>query len=167
MGAAYSLLEKCIGPLTLALVSANIICLVSLMGDGASVYLDKKGGREARSGTHIRLQLFQVFIVIISVIAGLKLVLPPKLADDLTTAWFVGQGFALQNIIRNIISGVVVRHNPHIKNMLDKQVIYNNNRYTVKKTNLASVVIESSNDDPKHMRIVPWPEIYQMKLCLP
>ena len=165
MGAAYSLLEKGVGPLTLALVSANIIALVSLIGDGASMYLKKKGGESnstAIAGTHIRLQLFRVFVMVLSVIAGLKLVLPSKLADDLIAAWFVGQGFALQSIIRNIISGIVVRYNKSVRDMIGKQVEYKDSTYSVVGTNLASVVLTSSNNG--YTRIVPWPEIYQMKL---
>ena len=163
MGAVYSISDETASSLLLALVSANIVALVSLAGDGASLYLSKQHCNTTElTGPRIRLQLLRVFLTVISIAAGLKLVLAQKLADDLIAAWFVGQGFALQDILRNIVTGIAVRYNDRVRCMVGTKVQHNDIKYTVCAANLASITLET--EDGSHSRIVPWTEVYSMKL---
>lgn len=150
------------GSLLLILASANLIALVSLLGEASSGYLKDKAPNTGHSAK-LRLQLFRCLLVVVSVAAGLKAVLQPKLADDLIAAWFVGQGFALQTIIRDIIAGIVARYNPMVRTALVEKrgrVKYNNVDYKPAGVNIASIVL--TNDT--HTRVLSWSELPDMQL---
>lgn len=151
------------GSLLLILASANLIALVSLLGEASSGYLKDKAPNTGHSAK-LRLQLFRCLLVVVSVAAGLKAVLQPKLADDLIAAWFVGQGFALQTIIRDIIAGVVARYNPMVRTVLVEKrgrVKYKKvDDYKPAGVNIASIVL--TNDT--HTRVLSWSELSEMEL---
>jgi hypothetical protein len=154
------------GSLLLVLASANLIALVSLLGEASSGYLDTALKHQGHS-SKLRLQLFRCLLVVVSVAAGLKAVLLPKLADDLIAAWFVGQGFALQTIIRDIIAGIVARYNSDVRGVIIEgtgkgQVKYKEKLYTPQGANIASITLAS--DDGKYIRVLPWSELHEMEL---
>jgi len=141
-----------------------MIALVSVLGEASSGYLDTALKHQGHS-SKLRLQLFRCLLVVVSVAAGLKAVLLPKLADDLIAAWFVGQGFALQTIIRDIIAGIVARYNSDVRGVLIEgtgKVKYKGNVYTAHGANIASITLES--DDRKYIRILPWSELHEIEL---
>ena len=163
MGAIHSMFNSAAGSLLLILASANLIALVSLLGEASSGYLKDKAPHTGHSAK-LRLQLFRCLLVVVSVAAGLKAVLLPKLADDLIAAWFVGQGFALQTIIRDIIAGVVARYNPTVRTVLVEgkgKVKYNKEEYKPGGVNIATITLQGT---PPSTRVLPWSALSEMEL---
>ena len=151
------------GSLLLILASANMIALVSLMGEASSEYLHTSVSKGHSS--KLRLQLFRCMLIVLSIAVGLKAVLQPKLADDLIAAWFVGQGFALQTIIHEIIAGIVARYNAKVRLVLvagSGKVIYNDIEYTPDGANIASITLR--NKDDNSTQVLPWSALPDMRL---
>lgn len=170
MGAAYSMSNNAASTLLLVLVSANMISLVSLAGEASSVYLEHSSSpdRPSTGAYAIRLQMMRLLLGVLSVAAGIKLSLNTKLADDLIAAWFVGQGFALQDIIRNIISGIVARYSPRVQCILRSKVTYGDEDYVVTSVNIASITLRGTHNEENnryaYFRVLPWTAINEMKL---
>ena len=164
MSAVYSLSNSAIGSLLLVLTSANMIAFVSLLGEASSGYLAKKvaGGHASK----LRLQLARTLLIVVSIAAGIKVVMETKLANDLIAAWFVGQGFALQTIIRNVIEGIVARHDTHVREIVVEKggtVVYNKKPYTATGTNIVVITL-TSHDTKQYVLVLPWTELAKMEL---
>ena len=166
----------------LIIVSLNLVTLVSLIGGASSAYLP--GGTKTRSAA-IRLQLFRLCTWCLSIIVGIKLVLPPDFADSIISAWFIGQGFALQNILKSVINGIVLRYNETVCKAIierDNECKYKiklrdiDDTYTVEEANIAYVTLHhtptsASIQLPKagavgkpHTRILLWTDIYSVDI---
>ena len=92
------------------LASINMVAFVSLLGHAADGYLTRAEGQPGYKGAVIRLQMLRLVTWAVSVVAALKITLPPDLADGIISAWFVGQGFALQSTIQSIFDGIAARY---------------------------------------------------------
>lgn len=165
-----------VGTLLMAVASANMFILVSLLGARASTMLRRNieashssAGIPGAVPSELRLQLFRLVMLVLSLAAGIKLVLTTKLADDLIAAWFVGQGFALQSVIGDIISGIVLRHNKAVVDLIQRRgdVKYQDATYTVIGADIVSVVLMHSgasgdNQLRNAKRIVGWSQLGTM-----
>ena len=150
----YDLLHTAANALVLVLASFNMIALVSLMGEASSGYLsDKTKAASGTGGATVRLQLFRVLMWALSVIVALKVVLPIDLADSVISAWFVGQGFALQPALKSMIGGIMARYNPLVRAAVFDRIgtiTYNEfNHCTVVDANVASVTLQTKSIDGK------------------
>jgi len=158
----------------LIIVSLNLVTLVSLIGGASSAYLP--GGTKTRSAA-IRLQLFRLCTWCLSIIVGIKLVLPPDFADSIISAWFIGQGFALQNILKSVINGIVLRYNETVCKAIierDKRCRYKiklrelrdiDDTYTVEEANIAYVTLRKDPPGSNHRaRILLWTDIYSVDI---
>ena len=168
MGAVYSLSNDAASTGLLVLVSLNLFSLVSFAGEASAVYLDhSERNKQISNAYSIRLQLVRVLVSVISVAAGLKITIQSKLADDLIAAWFVGQGFALQDILRNMIHGVMARYSPRVTRLLYSTVTFEDEEYKVIDVNIASITLcyrGDKNSGPTYLRVLPWTSISTMKL---
>ena len=178
--AAVETSSSTVSILLMTVASANMFILVSLLGSRASVMLRRSVEKNQTTGkatgpvpSELRLQLFRLVLLVLSLAAGIKLVLTTKLADDLIAAWFVGQGFALQSVITDIISGIVLRHNQVVVDLIQRRgnVKYDDAVYTVIGADIVSVVLMraggkgDSLQDAK--RIVGWSQLGSMLILHP
>ena len=89
---------------------------------------------------------------------------PPPQADDLIAAWFVGQGFALQTIIKDIIAGIVARYNQQVRTVLVEgkgKVKYKEEDYTPVGVNIATITLQGTTNG---IRVLPWSALSEMDL---
>lgn len=151
----------------LVLASLNMIALVSLVGEAASGYLRK--GAEGKKGyvsAKLRLQMVRVLLWAISAILALKITLPTVLADGIISAWFVGQGFALQKVTRSIIAGLVARYNDDLHDALiagrgTVKVDYEDFKdATVKSCNLATFSLQTE----KKVIVLEWTAVHNLTI---
>jgi hypothetical protein len=145
----YDLLHTVANTLVLALASINLVALVSLIGEASSGYLsDKTKAAGDAGGATIRLQLFRVLMWTLSVVVALKVVLPEDLADSVISAWFVGQGFALQATLQSIIGGIIARYDKRVRAVVFDRIgtiSYNEfKECRVVEANVASVTIQTN-----------------------
>lgn len=170
MGAAYSISDHAAGATLILLASVNMVVFISLLGEASSSYLHREtiNNKPEVNAYAMRLQLFRLIVGVVSVAAGIKLTLNAKLANDLIAAWFVGQGFALQQPIRNIICGIIARYNPNVANMLQRSVTYQDKQYKVVNMNISSITLlgvsELNTVKAPFIRIVPWTAVDNMEL---
>ena len=159
----YDLLHTTANTLVLVLASFNMIALVSLIGEASSWYLsDKTKAASGTGGATVRLQLFRVLMWAFSVIMALKIVLPEDLADSVISAWFVGQGFALQPALRSIIGGIIARYDKRVRSVVfDRIGTISYNEFKdcmVVNYNVASVTLETkqTKDTKAGYIVLPW-----------
>jgi hypothetical protein len=132
MGVGVSLLNSVQSAGTLLFASLNVIVLVQLMAKGSDRYVANLGvagiaDAEKRSMTYtdarLRLEIAWTAIKVVSTATALKIVLEESLADQIIAAWFVGQGFALQQYVQSFISGMSHRNNPLIWHAMYKGAV--------------------------------------------
>tara|TARA_B110001450_G_C17446730_1_gene410270 strand:+ start:160 stop:741 length:582 start_codon:yes stop_codon:yes gene_type:complete len=186
MGVGVSLLNNAQSAGTMLFASLNIVVLVQLLAKGSDRYVANLGTDEstdtqikrALSYTDARLRLETAWTVIkvVSTATALKLVLEDSLADQIIAAWFVGQGFALQQYVQSFISGM-----SHRNNTLIWHAMYNGAdvRYTGCKDNYAyklvgqttlSITLQATitNSSPKKsvLRTLPWTAVSQLTVTV-
>ena len=102
----------------------------------------------------------------------LKIVLDDKLADQIIAAWFVGQGFALQPYIQSYISGIVLRSNHDVFNVLNKDndqstssgqfcIRYNDKIYKWKTQHILCLTLQEYKN--RNFIVVPWTRLNDME----
>ncbi len=182
MGVGVSLLNNFQSFGTLLFASLNIIVVVQLLAKGSDRYVANLG-MEKNKDAHIkrllsytdarlRLETAWAAIKVIATATALKLVLNESLADQIIAAWFVGQGFALQQYVQSFISGISHRNNTKIWHAM-----YNGSdiRYAGCKENYAyklvgqttlSITLEAIVVKPQHkitvLRTLPWTAMAQL-----
>lgn len=158
----------------LIIVSLNLVTLVSLIGGASSAYLANEDPKIPNNVSHaaVRLQLFRLCTWCLSIIASIKIMLPTDFADSIISAWFIGQGFALQSILTSVIHGIVLRYSETVRTMIIERggsIQLKGGDYTVKDANIAFVTLvqtASSNAAPavETTRIVLWTELYSVDI---
>ena len=145
------------------IASLNMVVLASLAGEAASGYL----GNAMTPNYHaarIRLQLARVVLWVATVIAALKITLPAALADGLISAWFVGQGFALQGVSKSILAGIVARYDENLHRHIMKgegTVTYKEYKdATVISRNLTTFTLKKDTQ----LLVLPWTAVYDLVL---
>ena len=167
----FSLMNDTATAALIVLASLNMIAFVSLVGEAASGYLhkaetDAAGGKTGYVGAKLRLQMVRVLLWATSVIAALKITLPGDLADGIISAWFVGQGFALQNVTRSIIAGLVARYSDDLHGALvagrgTVKVDYKDMKgATVKSCNLATFSLQME----KKVIVLEWTAVHDLTI---
>jgi len=162
----YDVLHTVANTMVLALASINMIAFVSLMGEASSGYLsDKTKAAGDAGGATIRLQLFRVLMWAFSVIVALKVSLPADLADSVISAWFVGQGFALQATMQSIIGGIIARYDKRVRAVVfEKRGTISYKAFKeclVVDANVASVTLQTkaTKDTAAGHIVLPWNSI--------
>lgn len=161
----FSLINDTAAVALVILASLNMIALVSLVGEAASGYLDGRAkGEQGYVAAKLRLQMLRILLWAVSVILALKITLPTDLADGIISAWFVGQGFALQNVTRSIFAGLVARYNDNLYQALVEQsrvvtVDYRDLKgATVKSCDLATFSLQKNNK----VMVLEWTEVHNV-----
>jgi len=142
-----------------SLVSVNAIALVMLVGEGISEYLSTKEriADSTANASRIRLQLLRLVTWILAVIGTFKTVLPNDLADSIISAWFVGQGFALQRSLQSLVAGIVLRYDSIVRQVVvdgEGTVQIKEVMYTVASCSMVSVTLVEQHDAPT-MKDIP------------
>ena len=150
----------------LTIFSLNIVTLVTLIGGASSAYL-ATGISKATDVSHaaVRLQLFRLCTWCLAIIASIKIILPDDFADSIISAWFIGQGFALQSILTSVIHGIVLRYSETVRTRIIERsgsIKLDGNDYTVQDANIAFVTLIATTG--KATRIVLWTELYSVDI---
>lgn len=163
----FSLMNDTATAALVVLASLNMIALVSLVGEAASGYLnDGAGSERGYDGAKLRLQMVRMLLWAVSVILALKITLPPDLADSIISAWFVGQGFALQNVTRSIIAGVVARYDSDLCSALVDQT----SKVTVDYKDIKGATVKACNlvtfslQHEKQVIVLEWTAVHELKI---
>lgn len=159
------------------IVSLNLVTLVSLIGGASSAYLATDSGFKFKSTatdvSHaaVRLQLFRLCTWCLSIIASIKIMLPTDFADSIISAWFIGQGFALQSILTSVIHGIVLRYSNTVRTGIIERtgsIQLKGKDYTVQDANIAFVTLVQKAlkpaTDAQTTRIVLWTELYSVDI---
>jgi hypothetical protein len=157
------------------IVSLNLVTLVSLIGGASSAYLATDSGFKSTatdvSHAAVRLQLFRLCTWCLSIIASIKIMLPTDFADSIISAWFIGQGFALQSILTSVIHGIVLRYSKTVRTGIIERtgsIRLKGNDYTVQDANIAFVTLVHTASKPatgaQTTRIVLWTELYSVDI---
>ena len=162
-------LQDTTSSVVLALVSVNAIALVMLAGEGMAEYLTSKestGGRA--NASRIRLQLMRLVACILTIIAVFKIVLPDDLADSIISAWFVGQGFALQKSLQSLVAGIVLRYDPIVRKVIVEgggkvQLKGTKPTYQMHKCSMVSITLTDTFTKSNYV-VVEWESMYHATL---
>ena len=168
---------------SLLLAGLNIIVLALLIAQATKLFVDQlqraqnepetkyfKRVKDAEKGnihTHLRLQSVWLAVMIVLTATVLKLVLQTNLANQIIAAWFVGQGFALQPYIQSYISGIVIRNNTQVFNVLNdsNHQLYNiefkGKLYQWHAQHILSLTLKET--DSSNFIVVPWTSVSEMK----
>lgn len=160
-----------------ALVGINAIALVMLAGEAMSEYLkteelalnskvtSKEASRNSGNGSRIRLQLMRLITWMLAVIGVFQVVLPSDLADSVTSAWFVGQGFSLQQSLQSLVAGIVLRYEKLVRDVIvhgKGTVTMSNTKYTMHACSMVSITLKQQEGDT--YIVVPWNALYDTAL---
>lgn len=164
----YSLIHDTASVALLVIACLNMVAFVSLVGEAASEYLDQGAkGDKGYYGAKLRLQMVRVLLWAVSVIVALKITLPADLADGIISAWFVGQGFALQNVTRSIIAGIVARYDSDLNAALcgqeGKKVKYQYGGRTIEKATVKAcnlVTFSLQDTESSKVLVLEWTEVH-------
>ena len=166
MGAGISIAASSNEIILPVLASINMVALVSLIGHAADSYLVAARGKPDYNGAVIRLQILRLVSWAVSVVAALKITLPSDLADGIISAWFVGQGFALQSTIQSIFDGIAARYSDIIcKAVVNKDPNYTikyNDRFTqahVIDSNITTFTLQQADVG---QIVLPWTSVHQI-----
>ena len=172
---------------SLLLAGLNIIVLALLIAQATKMFVDTlqthndtqpdekyfKPKKDAEKGifhTHLRLQTVWLAIMIVLTATVLKLVLQTDLANQIIAAWFVGQGFALQPYIQSYISGIVIRDNTQVFNVLNEknseadklyEIKFRDGTYEWHAQHILSLTLKEKGTN--NFIVVPWTSVSEMK----
>ena len=168
---------------SLLLAGLNIIVLALLIAQATKLFVDQlqkaqdepdkeyfkqvKDHEKGNIYTHLRLQSVWLAVMIVLTATVLKLVLQTNLANQIIAAWFVGQGFALQPYIQSYISGIVIRNNTQVFNVLNDShhTLYNirfkNDLYQWHAQHILSLTLKEIKSE--NFIVVPWTSVSEMK----
>jgi hypothetical protein len=162
-------LQDTTSSVVLALVSVNAIALVMLAGEGMAEYLtSKENERIKANASRIRLQLMRLVACILTIIAVFKIVLPDDLADSIISAWFVGQGFALQKSLQSLVAGIVLRYDAIVRKVIVEgvgsvQLKGTSSKYKMYKCSMVSITLREEGAPGNYM-VVEWESMYHATL---
>jgi hypothetical protein len=184
MGVGVSLLNSVQSAGTLLFASLNIMVVVQLLAKGSDKYIANLNTAEsnatattraiAYTDARLRLETAWTVIKVVSTAVALKLVLEESLADQIIAAWFVGQGFALQQYVQSFISGMSHRNNPWIWNAMYKGAVVryaackDDYAYTLVGQTTLSITLEAkigkSGQIKSVRRTLPWTAMNQLTI---
>ena len=157
-----------------AIVGVNVIALVMLAGEAMSEYLKSKELQantktlqqgHSGNGSRIRLQLMRLITWMLAVIGAFQVVLPTDLADSVTSAWFVGQGFSLQQSLQSLMAGIVLRYEKLMRDVIvygKGTATLDGTKYTMHTCSIVSVTLKQHQGNG--YVVVPWNSLYNATL---
>jgi hypothetical protein len=167
------MLQDTTSSVVMALVSVNAIALVMLAGEGMAEYLTSKESATApttkANASRIRLQMMRLVACILTIITVFKILLPADLADSIISAWFVGQGFALQKSLQSLVAGIVLRYDPIVRRVIVEgggsvQVKGLTPEYTMHKCSMVSITLTEKSAGLRRYVVVEWQSMYHATL---
>jgi hypothetical protein len=162
-------LQDTTSSVVLALVSVNAIALVMLAGEGMAEYLTSKESESSKANaSRIRLQMMRLVACVLTIIAVFKTLLPADLADSIISAWFVGQGFALQKSLQSLVAGIVLRYDPIVRNIIVEgggsvRLKGTPSTYKMHKCSMVSITLADTGAAGNYV-VVEWGSMYHATL---
>jgi len=160
---------------TVGIYAWKFLCAISIVSVSGSVskfalhyyYTAKKQGTHGKMDSWllgIKLSVVSVVLFVVTAIGALAIVLQRTWVEQITSAFVIGQGFALRALVECFLWGYVVRFNLDETKVRDKQVtvMWGAEKVvgTVSRIDLMHAYIK--NDDGVHA--VPWTAMQQYTL---
>jgi len=101
----------------------------------------------------------------LAVIGAFQVVLPSDLADSVTSAWFVGQGFSLQQSLQSLVAGIVLRYEKLMRDVIvygKGTVTLHEQKYTMHTCSMVSITLKQQEGNG--YIVVPWNALYDATL---
>lgn len=152
---------------TVGIYAWKILCAISIVSVSGSVskfalhyyYAAKKRGTHGKMDSWmlgIQLSIVSAVLFTVTTIGALAIVLQKSWVEQITSAFVIGQGFALRGLVECLLWGYVIRYNLDEQKVRDKQitVLWGAEKVTgsVHRIDLMHAYI--TNDDGVHA--VPW-----------